>query len=315
MEPEAVGEAVQVYRGLEYAKYAEQTLQLDLYVPKEARGAVPCIVVIPGGGFRPTTKEKFGEFAVRLAENGFAGASIGYRGAPTDPFPAAVYDVKAATRFLRANAERFGLDAERFGAFGQSAGGHLAVMLAVTGGVEDLEGDGGNAGVSSRVQAAVSYAGVFDFISRLRDGGHQDRGHQDGGRLKDSLEKKRSANGAWVGEPFSPESARWKAASPFYYISGDDPPVLLVHCRDDGTAPFEQSIQMYEGVKTVRPESRLLLFERGGHNIRNSALVEEEAWRETLGFFRDALAGATGPRTDTDETDGTDNHGSCERKC
>jgi acetyl esterase/lipase len=279
LEPEAVSETVLIHRGLDYAEHAGGSLQLDLYVPKDASGAVPCIIVVPGGGFRTTTKEKFADVAEKLAGSGFAAASIGYRGAPKDPFPAAVYDSKAAVRYLRANAGRFALDPDRFGAFGQSAGGHLAVMLAVSGGIEDLEGDGGNAGVSSRVQAAVSYAGVFDFITRLRDGGHQ----------KDNLAKKRTTNGAWVGESFSPESATWKAASPFYYISKDDPPLLLVHCKDDKVAPFEQSVQMHEGTKAVRPESRLLLFDRGGHGIRNAVPVGELAWRETVKFFRETL--------------------------
>ena len=164
--PEPLDDAVSVYRSLPFAASGAGTLLLDLYVPATPPEPVPCIVVIPGE-FRRRSRTDSGT-ARRFAEAGFAAASIGYRGWPEHPFPAAVHDTKAAVRFLRAKAGLLSIDPARIGAFGQSAGGHLAAMLAVSD-HPDLEGDGGNAGVSSRVQAAVTYAGVFDFIERFRE--------------------------------------------------------------------------------------------------------------------------------------------------
>ncbi|MBX3175896.1 MAG: alpha/beta hydrolase [Candidatus Hydrogenedentes bacterium] len=275
--PEPLDGAVSVYRSLPFAAYGEATLLLDLYVPASTPEPVPCIVVIPGGGFRPQVKDRFGDTARRFAEAGFAAASIGYRGWPEHPFPAAVHDTKAAVRFLRAKAGLLSIDPARIGAFGQSAGGHLAAMLAVSD-HPDLEGDGGNAGVSSRVQAAVTYAGVFDFIERFRESNENENNPE-----------KRRTNGAWIGEPFSPESAVWRQASPYYHVSTGDAPMLLAHCKDDRTVYWKQSERMYEAMKAVRPESRLLLFEAGGHNLRGSAAVRDEAWSAALAFLRETL--------------------------
>lgn len=275
--PEPINDTVAVYRNIEFARYGDTALQLDLYVPSGAANAVPCIVVIPGGGFRPQVKEKFGDAAQRFAEAGYAAASIGYRGWPEDPYPAAVHDVKAAVRFLRAKAAIFNLDAARFGAFGQSAGGHLASMLAVS---DDpaLEGDGGNFGVSSKVQAAVCYAGVFDFIERFRET-----------NTVENTPEKRASNGQWIREPFAEDSPIWRQASPYFHVSDGDAPIFFVHCKDDDTVAWTQSERMHAAMKNVHPESRILLFDKGGHNVRNSPEVKDTAWGATLTFFRETL--------------------------
>jgi acetyl esterase/lipase len=275
--PESINDTVAVYRNLEFANYGGTALQLDLYVPSGAANAVPCIVVIPGGGFLAQKKEKFGDAAQRFAEAGFAAASIGYRGRPADPYPAAVHDAKAAVRFLRAKAALFKIDAARIGAFGQSAGAHLAGMLAVA---DDpaLEGEGGNFGVSSKVQAAACYAGVFDFIERFRES-----------NTVENVSQKRATNGEWIGEPFAVDSPVWRQASPFFHVSDGDAPIFFVHCKDDETVAWTQSERMHAAMKNVDPESRILLFDKGGHNVRNSAEVKDTAWGATLAFFRETL--------------------------
>jgi acetyl esterase len=278
--PETLNDRVDVIRGLEFTTTPSGPIALDLYLPHAAEEPVPAIIVIPGGGFRPQVKEKFAAEAQRLAEAGFAAASIGYRGSPKNTFIDTTHDCKAAVRFVRANAARFNINPDRLGAFGQSAGGHLAGLLAVSGDVAALEGDGGHKDVSSRVQAAVTFAGVFDFISRLRDDGQQ--------LNKRAL--KRKTNGAWIGEPFSVESALWKLASPVNHITIDDPPLLIVHCKDDGTVPFQQSVQMRETMTPLQPATKLLLFEEGGHGIRGSQIVGDEAWAATIAHFNEHLA-------------------------
>lgn len=276
--PTDLSDAVSVYRDVEFVRYGGRGLALDLYVPRAATGPVPCIVVIAGGGFRPQQQQRFGDTARAFAETGFAAASISYRGWPEDPFPAAVHDAKAAVRFVRARANDFGIDPARIGAFGQSAGGHLAAMLAVTDDKE-LEGEGGHGDVSSAVQAAVSFAGVFDLIERFRET-----------NTAENKPEKRQTNGQWIGEPYSPDSPQWRLASPFYHVTPGDAPMLLVHCKDDQTVAWTQSQRMFDAMEAVVPACRLLLFEEGGHNVRGDARVKARAWSDTLEFFRETLS-------------------------
>ncbi len=275
--PQSINDSVMVYRAIEFATYDDTALALDLYVPRDAKGPLPAIVVIPGGAFLAQEAKKFKDEARTLAEAGFAAASIGYRGWPGHAFPAAVEDAKAAVRFMRANGATLNIDPERIGAFGQSAGGYLVGMLAVSSDAADLEGDGGNAGVSSRVKVAVCFSGLFDFI-------RGEGGEKEGGSIA-----KRAFNRLWIGGPLDENRALWAKASPINYITPDDAPILFVHSRKDSMVPWSQSEQMYEAMKTTRPESKLLLLDEGGHNIRDNRKVKGEAWAATIAYFKEHL--------------------------
>src|SRR4051794_26673595 len=146
-------------RGLEYANPDGQHLQLNLARPKSAAGPSPAVLCIHGGGFRAGKRESYDGLCIRLAGQGYVAATATYRLAPKYPFPAAVHDVKAAVRWLRANATKYGIDPDRIGATGGSAGGHLAQVLGVTGGVQQFEGTTGNNPESSRVACVVNFYG------------------------------------------------------------------------------------------------------------------------------------------------------------
>lgn len=266
---------VSVARDLTYARYGETTLALDLYLPADRAKPVPCVVVIAGGGFVAQDASRFAAPAAYLASRGFAAACIAYRGTPKDTFVATLHDTKAAVRWIRAHAAQYGLAPEKIGAIGQSAGAHLVTMLAVSGGVPEFEGASGNPGYSSRIQAAVALSGVFDFISRLKEGGHEKR----------ALAEKRRTNGAWVGATFSETSEEWKRASTTSYITPDDAPVLFIHCRGDVVAPLPQSEQMYAALKPASPRSRLILYEGGGHNVLRAAGINAKMWEEAIAFL------------------------------
>lgn len=268
---------ITVARDLPYARYGDTTLALDLYLPTPADRAkpVPCVLVIAGGGFLAQDTSRFAATAAYLATRGFATACIAYRGTPKDTFVATIHDTKAAVRWVRANAKQYGIAPEKIGAIGQSAGAHLVTMLAVSGGVAELEGNGGNPEHSSRIQAGVSLAGVFDFISRLKDGGHEKR----------ALAEKRKTNGAWVGVPFSETSEEWKRASTTSYVTPDDAPVLFVHCHGDVVAPLAQSEQMYAALKPASPRSKLILYEGGGHGVLRAAGINVKIWEEAVAFL------------------------------
>lgn len=266
---------ITVARDLPYARYGDTTLALDLYLPADRAKPVPCVLVIAGGGFLAQDTSRFAATAAYLATRGFATACIAYRGAPKETFVATIHDTKAAVRWVRANAAQYGIAPEKIGAIGQSAGAHLVTMLAVSGGVAEFEGTGGNPEQSSRIQAAVSLAGVFDFISRLKDGGHEKR----------ALAEKRKTNGAWVGVPFSETSDEWKRASTTSYVTPDDAPVLFVHCRGDVVAPLPQSEQMYTALKPASPRSKLILYDGGGHGILRAAGINVKMWEEAVAFL------------------------------
>lgn len=275
-EPEPLSETAMVYRSLEYADSPRGPMRLNLYSPRHVEGPLPAIVVIQGGGFRAQPVDRFGPESQHFAEQGFIAASICYRGTPDDQFPSTVHDAKAAVRFLRANAARFNTDPDRIGAFGHSAGGYLVQMLAVTGGMAEFEGDGGNPGVSSAVQAAVSSGGVSDFIERLRDGGHQ----------SEQLEEKRASNGAWIGEPFAVDSALWKKASPVTYVSAAAAPMLLIHGTNDRTVSYLQSQLMHDALTAAGAASELRLLDGVGHGVRRPDHVRETVLDAVIAFFR-----------------------------
>src|SRR5574338_458156 len=148
-------------RNVEFAKPDGIALHLDLYLPANARNA-PLVIWIHGGGWADGDKDN--PPGLSLLKHGYALASVEYRLTDRAPFPAQIHDVKAAVRFLRANAARFGLDPERFGAWGESAGGHLAALLGTTSVRGELEGDEGVTGVSSRVQAVCDWYGPTDLL-------------------------------------------------------------------------------------------------------------------------------------------------------
>ena len=140
--------------------------KLDLYIPTTGNGPFPVVVMVHGGGFMMGDKADGAGLAGvdQLLAAGYAVASINYRLSGEAKYPAQINDAKAAVRFLRANAAKYNLNPDKFGAWGASAGGNLVSLLGTTCGVTELEGaDLGNADQSSCVQAVVDWFGPIDF--------------------------------------------------------------------------------------------------------------------------------------------------------
>ena len=168
--PAALLAGLESHANLTYARYGERELQLDLYRPKERAQPLPAIVCIHGGGWFKGERSSMTQLAQALAARGYVTVTISYRLSGEAKFPAAIQDAKAAVRWLRANAEKFGVAAEAIGVTGLSAGGHLAALHATSGGLRELEGDGGHAAHSSAVQAAVAMGAQTDFLApHIRD--------------------------------------------------------------------------------------------------------------------------------------------------
>ena len=176
-KPPAPG-AVTVLRDLPYRAGPSKRWRLDLAVPKGAGGKPrPAVVVIHGGGWLEGDKSSFASRAHGTPGNiedfaalGFVAATINYRLSGEAPFPAALEDCKCAVRWLRAHAAEYNLDPQRVGAYGNSAGGHLALLLGLVGKDAGLEGDGPHAEQSSAVQAVVSDSGPLDLLRQHRHG-------------------------------------------------------------------------------------------------------------------------------------------------
>ncbi len=146
-------------------------LKLDLARPGKGKGPYPALVFIHGGGWRSGGRWNNTSYIREAAGRGYVAVTVDYRLTSVSdgpkakyPFPAQIHDVKCAVRWLRANAEKYNVDPARIGAYGYSAGGHLALLLGLTDSSDGLEGNCGNLNFSSKVQAVVSRSGSTDLL-------------------------------------------------------------------------------------------------------------------------------------------------------
>ncbi len=158
-------EGISVEANIEYGRAGDRPLVLDLYRPKGLRQPVPGLVFVHGGGWKGGSKSDYRIYGEMFAQRGYVVASVEYRLSDEAKYPAAVHDVKAAVRWMRANAETLQVIPDRIGIAGGSAGGHLAMMIGYSSDVPELDGDCGHAGVSSAVQAVVDIYGPADLTT------------------------------------------------------------------------------------------------------------------------------------------------------
>lgn len=192
-------------------------LKLDLYLPAAAAASArPAIVFVHGGGWRAGVRANFAPMAIRMAERGYAAATISYRLSPEAPYPAAILDAKAAVRWVRAHAADYGIDPRRIAIAGGSAGGQIAALTGVTNGEARFDPDGGDGAVSSDVQAIVNIDGLSDFTS------------EEARKYEDDPARQPSAAGAWFGGRYAEKAALWRDASPLYHVGKNTPPMLFI---------------------------------------------------------------------------------------
>ena len=171
-----------VYATLPNTPYGKRDLHLDLFRP-EKPGKYPVLLLIHGGGWRSGNRSMDIPMAQQIAAKGYVTAAVEYRLSPEALYPAAVYDIKAAVRFLRANAKKYNIDPKRIAIGGSSAGGQLASLIGVSAGVAKFEGAEGNPGVSSAVQAIIDIDGVLDFNTPDEKGKNEEAAKKSAGAL------------------------------------------------------------------------------------------------------------------------------------
>ena len=206
--------ALEAHPGLVYASYGQREMQLDLWKPKNAEQPLPAIICIHGGGWFKGERASMANLAQALAAKGFVTATISYRLSGEAKFPAALQDCKAAVRFLRANAAKFGINAGAIGVVGLSAGGHLAALLTTSGGVKELEGDGGHADQSSAVQAGIAMGAQSDLES--------ERIGELSGKPDDPFYR------TFLGDSQAKVPQTYALASPRHHLDKSDPPILFM---------------------------------------------------------------------------------------
>jgi acetyl esterase/lipase len=235
-----------------YAEAEGRNLLLDLYMPSSLTPSPFLIVWIHGGAWHSGTKASPPESFVK---SGYALASVDYRLSTERKFPAQMHDIKAAIRYLRANASKYGYRADKIVVAGSSAGAHLAVLAGVTSNDKEMEGNLGDyTATSSSVQAILDYYGPTNFTSILK----QSTSH--------GVSVRGPAMALLLGKPVDIVQDLARKASPVFQIDSDDPPLLIFHGDQDIQVPINQSHELVGAYKTQNLKVQLEVVYGAGHS-------------------------------------------------
>lgn len=253
---------VRLQHDIIFAHPGGHDLLLDLFLPKQRRGPVPGMVFLHGGGWRGGSRQQFWRQAIHMATLGIVGICSSYRFVPEFVFPAQLEDAQASVRWLRAQADALGVDAQRIGAAGGSAGGHLAALLGTC---EAVVG-----GLSSRVQAVIAFNGVFDLTSL------------------------HTAGGSSAVEGLLGPSRRLAAeASPVVVADASAAPTLLLHGTADTTVPFGQAEAYQRRLRELGIRVELDAADGAAHGYFNRPPYYQATLRRMEQFVRAVLGTGT----------------------
>jgi len=265
-----------IHRDMAYVPNGHERQKLDLYLPQSAPRPLPLIVAVHGGAWSRNDKANHANTAwitPILIKAGYAVASLNYRFSQHATFPAQIHDVKAAVRWLRSNAAMYGLDSNRFGAWGPSSGGHLVSLLGTSAGVSAMDGTLGITNQGTRVQAVIDWYGATDFLQmdahRLPDGDTHDAPDSPESRL--------------LGGPLEKMREAAKAANPITYVTQDDSPFLILHGDRDPTVPPHQSVLLRDALTAagVKVQHHIVVGgEHGGPLFQTNEIAQM-----VVGFF------------------------------
>lgn len=261
---EATPEADVEYRAnVEYGTGGDKKLRLHLALPKTGEKR-PGLLFIHGGGWAAGSRDDLTNQIKFAARQGYVAASVGYRFAPQDPFPAQVEDVKCAVRWMRAHADELKLDQQKIGAIGFSAGAHLSMMLGVMDKGDGLEGNGGWPDQPSKVQAVVAYFGPTNFEVELPP-------------VSKGIVKH------FIGFEQNEKPELYKQASPLTYVNKGDAPMLLYQGTEDVLVPYDQAWFMAQALTKAKVPGRIEFMLGVNHGWAGNEM--ERTNRESLDFF------------------------------
>lgn len=289
---------VELSADLAYSHAGGRPRLLDLYLPRGAARPLPVIVWLHAGGWRSGDRRHAPDLSRHFAMQGFAMASIDYRLSREATFPAQLHDVKAAIRWVRANAEAYGLDVRRIGLWGASAGGHLATLAALTPGDEFGDTPSEHVDVPTDVQAVVTAYAPMDFLvmDAQRDAAEIEVDDPSafvlppGARTGDA----RSYESLLIGAPIHDRPDLARAASPLGYVTADAPPFLIVHGTSDRAVPAQQSMMLHHALVRVGADVTLHLVDGRGHGFLDRADTAPALTLSVIeAFFRRHLTDTT----------------------
>lgn len=257
---------------IEYARVGELSLKLDLHRP--AVENPPLLIYVHGGAWRAGSKKDVP--IGKLMDQGYAIASVDYRLSTQAVFPAQVHDIKAAIRFLRANADTFHVNASRIAIIGSSAGGHLAALVGVSNGSRELEGRlGEHLDQSSDVQAIVSFYGASNLQTILSQS------------TEHGLTVRIPALKLLLGDLPDKKPELAKLASPVAHLDKNDPPLLLIHGDADPQMPPQQSQELEKAYQALGLPVTLIMLPGSRHG--GAEFYDEERTAIVAKFLDKAL--------------------------
>lgn len=262
---------------------------LDIYLPPHAQSDYPVIMVIYGSAWFGNS---FKEMAMQtlgkpLLEAGFAVVTPNHRSSKDSVFPAQINDIKAAIRFVRANAAKFHFDTGFIGITGFSSGGHLAALAGTSGGVKDytagqvrqhIEGHVGSyCKFSSSVDAVVDWFGPTDV--RVIDSCRRGAGHI----------TPHSPEAILIGGPIKDNFDKCVLVNPITYVDANDPPFLILHGDKDPLVPICQSELLNTALSKAKVASQFVIVADGKHG---PGVMVEKYYKVMVDFFKEQLIGS-----------------------
>ena len=247
--------------------HVRRDLKMDLIYPEDPENIYPCIIWISGGGWQSINKSVYLAYLSDLARQGFVVASMEYRTSNEERYPTQLQDIKAGIRYLRAHAQRYHIDRQRFGVMGDSAGGHLACMAAL---VKDRKLDVGDyLEYSSEVQAACPWYPLTDFY----------------GFPYESVEACSTFPGSLlIGKNLLRNKQDALELSPISFVTKEAPPFFIIHGNNDHSIPFAQSELLHDKLEEKGCDVTLLELEGAGHV--DLPFFQREVWAEIATFFK-----------------------------
>jgi len=280
--PEGPGEGTysRSWKDINYASDSQESHNLDIYLPKEQKNTYKAVIVIYGSAWFSNNAKAMASASIGtpLLQAGFAVVSINHRSSTEAIWPAQIQDVKAAIRYVRANAASYDIDPSFIGITGFSSGGHLATFAGVTNDVKtltsadltvDIEGSVGNyLSTSSRVHAVVDWFGPVDMARMSNCEAPNDQSSPEAiliGKKDPRLEPD------WV-----------KLISPINFVDKDDPKILIIHGDTDNVVPHCQSINLKNAYDNAGGNATFISVPGGGHG---PGCFDTEYFKNMTDFF------------------------------
>jgi acetyl esterase/lipase len=262
---------------------------LDIWVPETGEAPYPLVIFVHGGAFMMGDKSMDIAHIADVLEAGYAAAGVNYRLSGEALFPAAVQDVKAAVRFLRAHADEYGLDPEAFAAWGASAGGNLVSMVGATGDQQTSLDDPslGNADISSAVDAVVAWFPPVDFLQMA--GQFQEAYPAACEGEPPSADAPESPESKYLGAPIQDVPDLAAAANPITYLAtATELPVFAIAAGDsDCLVPHQQSMLLHEALEAAGGEASLTIVPGAGHGDPH---IAETVTADVLAMLEEVFA-------------------------